>query len=119
MRDVIPLEVSEDERLEFALRSFFYDFCVIPDDTRRSRGYLSNLERRLNDESVYPWISKACQAISYITHGQYLQRPQLIHKSQLLYQEVLVLYAKAMERPSFAATTDSKTLALIMGIYEV
>jgi hypothetical protein len=112
-------EVSEDEKLDYALRAFFYDFCIVRSDSDASRGFLSKLERTVNDLGPTSILSKACQAVSYITHGQALQWPHLVDRAEVLYHEILGSLASAIEQPAAKITRESKLVAMILGIYEV
>src|ERR1700710_3018816 len=42
--DTIPTEVSQAQSNSFALRSFFYDYCVVSANQNLSRGFFSGLE---------------------------------------------------------------------------
>jgi hypothetical protein len=112
-------EISEEQRLDYALRSFFYDFCIVPSGSGRFRGFLSNLERTVNDLGPVSILAKACQAVSYITHGQALQRPRLVHNAEAIYHDALGSLAGAIEHSTLGVATESKLVAILLGIYEV
>jgi hypothetical protein len=112
-------EVSEEQRLDYALRAFFYDFCIVRSDSGASRGFLSSLERMANDLGSSSILVKSCQAVSYITHGQALQRPYLVYNAETIYHEVLGSLAGAIEHSTSKITKESKFVAILLGIYEV
>jgi hypothetical protein len=64
-------------------------------------------------------LVKACQAVSYATHGKPLNRPQLVNKGKMLYQELLGSLATAIENPASADSTESKWVAMLLGLFEV
>lgn len=112
-------EVSEDDKCDYALRAFFYDFCIVHSVSNASRGFLSKLERTVNDLGQASILSKACQAVSYITHGQALRWPHLVDRAEVLYHEILGSLAGAIEQPTPKSNRESKLVAMILGIYEV
>jgi hypothetical protein len=117
--DAIPPETSDAESNQFALRSFLYDFCIISTNKNISRGYLPNLENisdRLGPQSD---LVKACQAVSFASHGKPLCRPQLVHKAEVFYQEILGAFAKSIQIPETANAAGSKLIAMLLGIYQV
>lgn len=112
-------EVSNEQLLDYAVRAFFYDFCVLPSDPGGSRGYLSNLEKTVNQLGIHSMLGKSCLAISYITHGQALQRPQLVKNAEAVYHEVVGCLAAAITHSGPRITAESKLVAMLLGIYEV
>jgi hypothetical protein len=101
------------------LRAFFYDYCVNSTNKNLSKGYLSKLEviaHRLGPGSD---LAKACQAVSFASHGKPLNRPLFVHKAERFYQELLGSFAKAIERPTPANTEEAKLIAMLLGIYQV
>jgi hypothetical protein len=112
-------ELSEEQKLDYALRAFFYDFCIVRSDSGAPRGFLSSLERTANDLGSTSILVKTCQAVSYITHGQALQRPHLVYSADTIYNEVLGSLAGAIEHSTSKITKESKFVAMLLGIYEV
>lgn len=102
-----------------ALRAFFYDYCIIPTNKNLPRGFLSGLEMMAHRLGPKSDLVKACQAVSYPTHGMPLNRPQLVNKAKMLYQELLGSLATAIESSSLADSTESKLVAMLLGLYEV
>jgi hypothetical protein len=62
---------------------------------------------------------KACQAVAFASHGKPLHRPQLVHKADMFYQELLGSLAKAIESPASADVTEIKLVAMLLGFYQV
>lgn len=112
-------EVSKEQKLDYALRAFIYDFCVVRSDSGASRGFLSSLERMANDLGSTSILVKTCQAVSHITHGQALQWPHLVYDAETIYHEVLGSLAGAIEHSASKVTRESKFVAMLLGIYEV
>ncbi|PGH28173.1 hypothetical protein AJ80_00063 [Polytolypa hystricis UAMH7299] len=118
-QDAIPPEVSAAESNIFALRAFLYDFCVISDNRNLSGGYLSGLEplaHRLGPKSD---LVKACQAVAFASRGKPACRPQLVHKAEIFYQELLGSLARAIEGPDPANSTELKLVAMLLGLYQI
>jgi hypothetical protein len=117
--DTIPIETSQAESNALALRAFFYDYCIISTNPNLSRGFLSGLEMmayRLGPKSD---LVKACQAVAFASHGKPLHRPQLVHKAEMFYQELLGSLAMAIESPASADATETKLVAMLLGLYQV
>ena len=117
--DTIPVETSQAESNGLALRAFFYDYCIISTNSNLSRGFLSGLEMmayRLGPKSD---LVKACQAVAFASHGKPLHRPKLIHKAEMFYQELLGSLARAIECPAMANATESKLVAMLLGLFQV
>lgn len=117
--DIGPTETTEAESNEFSLRAFFYDFCVIPTSPRLSRGYFAGLEPlalRLGPKSD---LARACQAVSFGTHGKPMCRPYIEQRAEGFYQQLLGSLARAIEYPVAAHPTESKLIAMLLGLYQV
>jgi hypothetical protein len=112
-------EISPDELLDLAIRAFFYDFCVIPSTSCGGRGYLAGLEPAINRLGSHSILGKACQAVTYITHGQVLQRPQLIQNAEHAYNEVVGRLSECIDGKFPAASKEIKWAAMLLGLYEV
>jgi hypothetical protein len=117
--DEIPTEASQDDSNTFALRAFFYDFCFQSANTNLSRGYLSGLEMMTFRLGFGSNLVKACEALSFASHGKTLQRPSLVHKAELFNQELLGSFARDIENPSTAVATWSRLVAMLLGLYQV
>jgi hypothetical protein len=117
--DTIPVETSQAESNELALRAFFYDYCIMPTNPNLSRGYLSGLEMmayRLGPKSN---LVRACQAVAFASHGKPLHRPQLVHKAEMFYEELLGSLARVIQSPASADATETKLVAMLLGLYQV
>jgi hypothetical protein len=117
--DTIPIETSQAESNELALRAFSYDYCIIPTNPTLSRGYLSGLEMMAHRLGPKSNLVKACQAVVLASHGKPLHRPQLVHKAEKFYQELLGSLARAIESPASADATETKLVAMLLGLYQV
>ncbi|KIX00977.1 uncharacterized protein Z518_10043 [Rhinocladiella mackenziei CBS 650.93] len=117
--DTLPAETSQAESNGLALRAFFYDYCIVSTNQNLSRGYLSGLEMmayRLGPKSD---LVKACQAVAFGSHGKPLNRPQLVQKAEMFYQELLGSLARAIESPASANVTESIRVAMLLGLYQM
>jgi len=72
--------------------------------------------RRLKPSSS---LAKACEAVSFASHGKPLGRPIFTGKAALFYQELLGLLAAAIENPESADTRESQRIAMMLGLYQV
>jgi hypothetical protein len=117
--DAIPLERSEEESNWLSFRAFLYDFCVTSTNSNLSRGYLHDIEALVGRLGPASDLVKACQAVSFSCHGKVLRRPNLVYKSERLYQKVLGSFAKTINDPILANATESKLVALLLGLYQV
>lgn len=118
-KDVQPREVSNEKVEEFALRAFFYDYCIISTNPSISRGYLNGLESMLNHLGWQSDPAKACKAVAFASHGIKLSRPGLTRKADILYNDLLRSLAKAILDPAFVNNIESLTIATLLGLYEV
>jgi hypothetical protein len=119
LSDVGPTETPVKKSYEFALRAFFYDFCIPETNGKLSRGFLSGLEAmayRLGPESN---LVKACQAVSFFSHAKPLNRPHMHERAERLHQELLGSLARAIEVPTLVASLETRYIALLLGLYEV
>ncbi|KAH6867733.1 hypothetical protein B0T10DRAFT_419423 [Thelonectria olida] len=113
------MELSHPNHLDYGVRSFLYDFCILPSDTGVSRGFLSTLERHVNKSGLQSMLSKACQAVSWMTHGQALHRPHLVHEAETVYCEVVGTLARAIVHPTQRSKLELRLTSKVLGIYEV
>lgn len=114
-----PKEVSEEKVEEFALRAFFYDYCIVSMNHSLSRGYLDGLELMLHELGLQSNLAKACKAVAFASHGIKLRRPGLTQKGEMLYYEVIGSLARAIQDPAFANTAESLMVAMLLGLHEV
>ncbi|KAK9414641.1 putative Transcription factor domain-containing protein [Seiridium unicorne] len=117
--DDIPPETSESQSNSLALRAFFYDYCVNSTNQDLSRGFLSRLEvmaRRLGPSSD---LVKACQAVSFASHGKPLNRPAFVRKAERFYHELLGALAKAIENPTPANADEARLIAMLLGLFQM
>ncbi|KAI9733836.1 MAG: hypothetical protein M1818_007103 [Claussenomyces sp. TS43310] len=117
--DCQPKEVPEEKVEEFALRAFFYDYCVVSTNHSLSRGYLDGLELMLHHLGFQSDLAKACKVVAFADHGIKLRRPVLTRKAELLYHELLGSLARAIENPAFAHTAEPLMIAMLLGLYEM
>ena len=115
----LPKEVSKEKLDEFALRGFFYDYCVVSTNQSLSRGYLGSLELMLYRRGWQSDLAKACKVVEYASHGTLLRRPGLMQKAELMYHDLLGSLAKAIDGAAFANNAESLTIAMLLGLYEV
>ena len=117
--DTLPVETSQAESNALALRAFFHDYCITSTNPNLSRGFLSGPEMiayRLGPKSD---LAKACQAVSFASHGKPLCRPNLVHKAEIFYQELLGSLVRSIESPASTNATESKLVAMLLGLYQV
>ena len=117
--DILPKETSQAESGALSLRAFFYDYCITSTNRNLSRGYLSNLEMMAYRRGPNSDWVKACQAVSFAAHGKSLNRPQLIHKASMFYQELLGSMVKIIQSPASAEAVETKCIAMLLGLYQV
>jgi hypothetical protein len=117
--DAIPLEVSQAQSNGLALRAFFYDYCIVPTNRHISRGYFAELEMMAYRLGVESDLVKACLAVSFGAHSKPLNRPQLLRKADLLYQDLLRTFARAIESRSPSDEPLLGHIATLLGLYQV
>ena len=122
--DILPKdgrsqEVFEEKVDEFALRTFFDNYCISSTNHALSRGYLDGLERMLHHLGWRSNLAKACKAVAFAHHGILLHEPELTRKAEILYHELLGTLAKAVKGSTHAHTAETMTIALLLGLYEV
>ncbi|KAF2809790.1 putative C6 transcription factor [Mytilinidion resinicola] len=117
--DILPVETSQTESNALSLRAFFYDYCIISTNPNLSRGFLSGLEMMAYRRGPKCDLVKACQAVSFATHGKPLNRPQLVHKAGVFYQELLGSLAKAIQDPASTSAAETKLIAMLLGIFQI
>ncbi|KAK0516280.1 hypothetical protein JMJ35_000883 [Cladonia borealis] len=114
-----PQEISDEKVEEFALRAFFYDYCIISTNHSLSRGYFDGLELMVQRLGWQSDLAKACKAVGFATHGTKLYRPGLMRKAEVFYYTLLGSLAKAIADPAFVKTTESLMIAVLLGLYEM
>ena len=114
-----PKEVSDEKFEEFALRAFFYDYCIVSMNHSISRGYLDGLELMLHHLGLQSDLAKACKVVAFASHGIKLRRPVLTRKAEIMYHDLLGSLARAIENPAFANTAESLIIVMLLGLYEV
>ena len=117
--DSLPQEVSDDKDEEFALRAFFYDYCIISNNRSLSRGYLDGLELMLHHLGWQSDLAKACKVVAFSNQSIKLHRPALARKAEISYHNLLGSLAKAIKKPAFVNTAESLMIAMLLGLYEV
>lgn len=117
--DILPVEISEAESNERSLRAFFYDYCIISSNPNLSRSYLSGLELMAYSRGSKSDLVRACQAVSFGTHGKPLNRPKLVEKASIFYQELLGSLAKALDSSAPVTAGETKFIIALLGIHQV
>ncbi|RFU24907.1 hypothetical protein B7463_g11437, partial [Scytalidium lignicola] len=117
--DCLPKEVSNEKTDEFALQSFFYEYRIVSTDHSLSRGFFDGLESMLRHLGLQSDLSKACKVVSFANHGIKLQRPYLLQKAEILYNDLLVSLARAIEATSSVNNAESLLVATLLGLYEM
>lgn len=117
--DDIPIEISLDKVEEYALRAFFYDYCITTTNQLLSRGFLSGLESLLRQLGPNSDLSRACRIVSFASHGNKLRRPHLLRKAQELSNDLLSSLARRIELPGSSNDTESLLVTMLLGLYEV
>lgn len=87
--DVLPKEVSSAQSNEYAVRSFFYDYCIISENRQLSRDFLDGLEPLLHRLGMESDFAEACKAVTFASHGRVLFRPSVVRQAQFLHHSVL------------------------------
>ena len=117
--ETLPPEVSQAQSNALALRTFFYDYCLISTNSNLSRGFLSSLETMAYHLGLKSDLVKACQAVAFACNGKPLHRPKLVRKAEVFYQELLGSLAKAIENRASANAAESKLVAMLLGLHQV
>lgn len=117
--DTIPAEVSEDQSNMLGLRSFMYDYPTISANESLSRSYLCGLEGMACRSGPKSDLTKACQAVSFASHGKPMNRPRFVDKASKFYQELLVSLARTLESPPSKDAKELKVIAMLLGIFQV
>jgi hypothetical protein len=115
--DGLPTEVSLQESRRLALRSLLYDFESESSNTCMSRTYLPGFAVAVSKAGLDSDLAKAGEAVSLGSHARPLDRPVLIERAEVLYQDALTSFAREMKQPS--ASREQKATAIFMGLYEV
>lgn len=118
-QDILPAETSQAESSVLALRAFFYDYCIKSTNSNLSRGYLTNLETLTCLRGPASDLVKACQAVSFATHGKPLNRPVLVAKAERLYHELLGTVAKSLDDKASADSGEMKIITILLGLHQV
>ena len=114
-----PQEISDEKVEEFALRAFFYDYCISSTNPSLSKGYLNGLESMLHFLGWQSDLAKACKVVAFANHGIMKCRPVLSRKAGVLYHDLLGTLAKAIQDPANGNSIASLTIAMLLGLYEV
>ncbi|KAL8784614.1 MAG: hypothetical protein Q9213_003869 [Squamulea squamosa] len=114
-----PQEVSEEQMEGFALRAFFYDYCITSTNRSLSRGYLDGLEPMVHRLGRHSDLAKACITVACASHGISKRRPALASKAQLYYFDLLGSLAKTIQNPAVANNAESLMVVTLLGLYEM
>ncbi|KXJ87537.1 hypothetical protein Micbo1qcDRAFT_208155 [Microdochium bolleyi] len=117
--DFRQAEVTESERLQYALRGFFYDCCVLTTSTRLSRGFLSGVELLTRQLGLDSHLVRGCEAVAYAVHGKTLDRPNLTLRAETRYQDLLGQLAQLIEFPDARDEREPWLVALLLGVYQI
>ncbi|KAH7014208.1 uncharacterized protein B0I36DRAFT_338405 [Microdochium trichocladiopsis] len=112
-------EVTESARLQFALRGFFYDYCVITTNTQLSRGFLSNVELMTRELGLDSHLVKACEAVACAVHGKTLNRPNLVTMAETRYQDLLGELAQLIDYSKPRDEREPWLVAMLLGVYQI
>ena len=104
---------------EFALRSFFYDWCIPSTNRALSRGYLSGLESMVANLGWQSDLAKACKIVACATHGKKLRRPALLHKGDTMACELLQSLRERIKSEYGAVSDEAAMVAVLLGLHEV
>ena len=117
--DSRPQEITDEKVEELALRAFVYDYCINSINLNLSKGYLNGLESMLHSLGWQSDVAKACKVVAFANHGIAKCRPGLSRKAGVLYHDLLGTLAEAIQDPANGNTTESLTIAMLLGFYEV
>lgn len=118
--DELPKEVADSDIDDFAIRSFFYEFCISPANPAISHGFLSCLEKRVRQTRGRSPLTKACELVAYASHAIKLNRPKLLAKAEELNHELVSLLAIDIQSAASSKRKEEAILvAALLGIYEV
>ena len=117
--DVPPEELANKCVEEYALRAFFYDYCINSVNERVSKGFLDGLERLIWTIGWQSDLANACRVVAFASHGTFLRRPRLIQQAEDMYQELLSSQAKAIANPVSVNMIETLLTAMLLGLYEV
>lgn len=114
-----PKEVSQNTVHDFALRAFFYDYCITS-QSLQSRGLLARLETLVLNYGRESNAAKGCRLVAFTVQGRILQRARLIYKSQELYHYLVGALSRHLATDRVSARKDESTIvAMLLGLYEV
>jgi hypothetical protein len=102
-----------------ALSTFLDDYCVVSKDRSLSRGYLDDLEWLLASAGPSSDITKAVRIASFVSLGNKIGEPYLLHRANMMYSELLCSFQITMSRETTSNTIESLTTAVLLGLYEV
>lgn len=114
-----PKEFSVEEVDKLIIKAFLYDYCVTSTNHALSRGYLDGLEVMLSQAGHDSNLAMACGAVANANHGRKLDRPRLIARAEVAYQDLLGALAIAIEYPKFTETPEALMIVMLLGLYEV
>ncbi|KAE9380961.1 hypothetical protein N431DRAFT_323148 [Stipitochalara longipes BDJ] len=117
--DILPVETSQDDSNELSLRAFFYDYCVASTNPNLSRSYIPGLEMMTYQQGPTSSLVRACQAVSFATHGKPLNRTKLVEKAGLFYQDLLGSLARAFESPNCVNAMETRYIVMLLGVYQM
>jgi hypothetical protein len=117
--DVLPVEISQAESNERSLRAFFYDYCIMSANSNLSRSYLPGLEMLTYRLGLTSNLVRACQAVSFATHGKPLNKPKLVEKASMFYMELLRSLATVIQNPAAVNAAETKFIIMLLGIHQV
>ena len=111
--------MSDDEIDSRALECFIEDFCIRPRDPSQSRGYMSDLAEKIAAHSACSAVRNAARIVSLDSLGQRLNRRELRHRAQWLYQRELITFQRRMANEATVHSSESLTITALFGLYEV
>jgi hypothetical protein len=102
-----------------ALAAFLDDYCIVSKNKSLSRGYLDDLESLLAHAGPSSDIAKAAKIAAFASLGNKLGEPDLIHRANMLYSDLLRSFQVTMSKAATSNTIESLATAVLLGLYEV
>ncbi|KAL9110682.1 MAG: hypothetical protein Q9227_004859 [Pyrenula ochraceoflavens] len=112
--DSLPKEITDEKTEEYALRAFFYDYCVVSANPSLSRGFLNGLEAMLHRQGQQSDLAKACKVVAFANNGRKLFRPMMMQKAEMMYHNLLGSLARAIENASPTNSVEFLMIAMLL-----
>lgn len=116
----ITTEIGIDIQIEeYALTTFFHDYCVESADRRLSRGFLDGLRSVILHAGESSDVAVAAKIIALTTAGNRMGRASLIDRANVLYGFLLRSFQVTLSSDVACKTVESLMTAVLLGLYEV